>query len=459
MKKENISIEEYAIILKENAIIEGAFQDLWWSEWCFNYSNAWVLYRDKLIWLWRKFFVNNQDNVFEIDSPTINKRIMLEKSGHTKTFFDYVVINPKSWLKHRIDKLIEDQFPKIQVINKEQWYLDFIKENDLIFKWDWGNKVKNVKIEEEKLMFELQTKDLMRPETCQNIFVDWFNLVKNNWKISGNFPYAIAQVWKWYRKEISWAQNSLFRRKEFYMGEIEWYCREEDSWLIFDQALKQCEEFYYDILWFSKENLRFRDLPKDDLAHYSKRTIDVEYRFPWWWVEIQWLANRTNYDVNNHHSRKDVHVIEPSFWLDRLMLSILFEQLEIVKDEEWNYLPKLNYPANLQPYDITILPVVDSSKYNLLEHYKQCKWMLWDKYNILFLDQNKWSMPKRMLQSDLIWAKLNIILDQDVWEKVWSRVNDWTVQIRRSGASKKEQVKVGFDRLELIKAIEENLSS
>lgn len=457
MKKQDITIEQFANILKQNAIIEQAFQDIWWSEWCFNYSNAWVLYKEKLIKLWRNFFVNNQDDVFEIDSPTINKRIMLDRSGHTKTFFDYVVVNPKSWLKHRIDKLIEEQYPEVQVINQVKWYQDFIKENELIFKWDWANKVKDVKIEEEKLMFELQTKDLMRPETCQNIFVDWFNLAKNNWKISWNLPYAIAQIWKWYRKEISWAQNSLLRRKEFYMAELEWYCREEDSSMIFEKALSQCKEFYYKILGFSEKNLRFRDLPKEDLAHYSKRTIDVEYKFPWWWAEIQWLANRTNYDISNQHWRKDVHVIEPSFWIDRLMLAIIFEGLEIIKDEDWTNLFKFNYPANLQPYDLTILPVVDSSKYNLLDHYKQCKKLLWDKYNILFLDQNKWSMPKRMLNSDCIWAKLNIVLDQDVWEKIWSRVNDGTVQLRKIWASKKEQIKIEFDKKSLLNWIEEML--
>ena len=457
MKKENITIEEFANILKKNAIIEQAFQDIWWSEWCFNYSNAWVLFKDKLIKLWRNFFVNNQDDVFEMDSPTINKRIMLDRSGHTKTFFDYIVVNPKSLLKHRIDKLIEEQYPDIQVINQVKWYQDFIKNNDLIFKWDWGNKVKDVKIEEEKLMYELQTKDLLRPETCQNIFVDWFNLAKNNWKISWNMPYAIAQIWKWYRKEISWAQNSLFRRKEFYMAEIEWFCREEDASIVFEKALSDCKQFYYEILWFSEKNLRFRDLPKEDLAHYSKRTIDVEYKFPWWWTEIQWLANRGNYDISNQHWRKDVHVIEPSFGLDRLMLSIIFDWLEIIKDEDGVNLHKFNYPANLQPYDITILPVVDSSKYNLLEHYKQCKKLVWDKYNILFLDQNKWSMPKRMLSSDCIWAKWNIILDQDIWEEIWSRVNDGTVQLRKNWASKKEQIKVRFERKELIIGIDEML--
>jgi len=65
------------------------------------------------------------------------------------------------------------------------------------------------------------------------------------------------------------------------MAELEWYCREEDSSMIFEKALSQCKEFYYKILGFSEKNLRFRDLPKEDLAHYSKRTIDVEYKFPW----------------------------------------------------------------------------------------------------------------------------------------------------------------------------------
>lgn len=455
MKKEKISIEEFAIILKQNWIIEMAYQDIWWNEGFFNYSQTWVLYKDKFINLWRKFFVNSSEDVFEIDWPTINKRSMLEKSWHLTTFFDYIVINPKSGLKHRIDKLIEQQYPDTQISNIKEWYLEFLKNNEVIFEWDWWNRVINVAIEEEKLMYEIQTWDLLRPETAQNIFVDWFNLVKNNSKISWNMPFAIAQVGKAYRKEISWAQSSLFRRKEFYQCELEWYCSGEDAGKIFENEVKRCEKFYYDILWFSKDRLRFRDIPKEDLSHYSKKTFDVEYKFPWWWTEIQGLANRTTFDINNHHDRKDVHIIEPSFGVDRIMLAVIFEHLEIIKDEEWNDHFKFNYPANLQPYDITILPVVDSSKYNLQKHFEQCKEMIWDKYNILFLDQNHGSMPKRMLESDLIWAKLNIILDQDVWEAEWTRLNDWTIQIRKNWADKKKQEKIKFNKKDLILAIEE----
>lgn len=457
MKKTDITIEHFAKILKANAIIEIAYTELWWNEWFFNYSNAWVLFKDKFTSLWRNFFVNYEENVFEIDGPTINKRIMLDRSGHTKTFFDYVVVNPKSWLKHRIDKLIESQFPEVEVSNNVKWYQDFLDKNEVIFEWDGGNRVKDVKIEQEKLMYELNTQDLMRPETAQNIFVDWFNLLKNNQKITGNLPYAIAQVGKGYRKEISGSQSSLFRRKEFFMAEIEWYTSAEDASRVFEYSLERCKKFYYDLLGFSKDNLRFRDLPKEDLAHYSKRTIDVEYKFPWWWVEIQWLANRTTYDIKNQHWREDIHVIEPSFGVDRILLAILFEHLSIITDADKCEHIALSYPANLQPYDISILPVVDTSKYNLQKHFDECKEMLWGNYNILLLDQNRWTMPKRMLMSDLMWVKVNIVLDQDVGEAIWTRTNDWTVQLRQCFAWKKDQFKVKFEKKELLLALFEKM--
>lgn len=458
MQKSEITIEQFSSILKTNWIIEPAYTQIWWMEWAYNYWNAWVLFRDKFLKLWRKFFVNSEENVFEMDGPTINKRSILEKSWHVKTFFDYVVRNPENWLKHRVDKLIEDQFPEIEVLNSPEFFKKFLSENEVIFKWDWDNRVSaDLEIEQEKLMFELNTWDLMRPETAQNIFVDWLEMLKNNWKISWNLPFAIAQIWKWYRKEISWAQNSLFRRKEFYMAEIEAFSNEENADENYEYWLEKMRTFYYDVLWFSEGNLRFRDLPKEDLAHYSKRTVDMEYKFPWGWVEIWWCANRWTYDMNNQHWITDQYIAEPTFWVDRIMLAIIFENLEIIQDQEWNDHYKFSYPANLQPYDLAILPVVDSSKYNLLKHYKQTKKMVWDKYDFIFLDQNKWPMPKRMLHADLIWCKANIVLDQDVWEELGSRVNDWTVQIRKNWANKKEQEKVKFDKKELVNYLEEKV--
>ena len=459
MKKSEITIEQFATILKQNAIIEPAFTWVWWMEWAYNYSNAWVLFTNKFMDLWRKFFVNCEENVFLMDWPTINKREVLEKSGHTETFFDYIMRNPKSGLKHRCDKLIEDQFPDIEVLNSPEFFRKFFKENDVIFKWDWNNIVSpDLEIEQEKLMFELNTLDLMRPETAQNIFCDWLELIKNNWKISWNFPLWIAQVWKWYRKEISWAQNSLMRRKEFYMAEVEYFSTsDEENDKAFDYRLEKQKDFFLNILWFSEENIRFRDLPKEDLAHYSKRTTDTEYKFPWWWAEIWWLANRWTYDMWKQHDRDDLFVVEPTFWVDRILLAIIFEKMEIFEDNEKNKHFKFNYPANLQPYDLAILPVVDSSKYNLMQHYKETKKMLWDKYDILFLDQNRWAMPKRMMMADLMWCKANIVLDQDLWEELWSRLNDWTVKIRKNWAWKKEQEKVEFEKNKLLNYLDEKI--
>ncbi|MCD5383029.1 hypothetical protein LR002_02815 [Candidatus Gracilibacteria bacterium] len=459
MKKSEITIEQFANILKQNAIIEPAFTGIGGMEGAYNYSNAGVLFTNKFLDLWRKFFVNSEENVFLMDGPTINKRELLDKSGHTKTFFDYIIRNPESGLKHRCDKLIEDQFPKIEVVNTVNFYKNFFEKNNVIFKGDGENRVSHeLEIEEEKLMFELNTLDLMRPETAQNIFADGLEIMKNNGKISGNFPLGIAQIGKGYRKEISGAQNSLFRRKEFYMAEIEYFSQsDEENDKSFEFWLEKQKEFFLEILGFSEENIRFRDLSKDDLAHYSKRTVDTEYKFPWGWMEIGGLANRGTYDMKNQHGREDLFVVEPTFGVDRILLAIIFENLEMFKDNEGNEHFKFNYPANLQAYDLAILPVVDSSKYNLAEHYKQLKKIIWDKYDFVFLDQNKGPMPKRMMQADLMGCKANIILDQDIGEELGSRLNDGTVKVRKNGAGKKEQEKVEFEKNKLINYLEEKI--
>jgi hypothetical protein len=90
----------------------------------------------------------------------------------------------------------------------------------------------------------------------------------------------------------------------------------------------------------------------------------------------------------------------------------------------------------------------------LKKHFEELKKMLWWKYNFIFLDQNKGSMPKRMLLADNLWCKLNIILDQDIWEKLGTRLNDWTIKFRKKWAGKKEQVKVDFSKKEIISKIE-----
>jgi glycyl-tRNA synthetase len=207
----------------------------------------------------------------------------------------------------------------------------------------------------------------LRPETCQSIFVDFKDIYSTS---RMKIPFGIGQIGKSFRNEVN-PRNFIFRSREFEQMEIEFFCREEEELQWFDHWMGQIWKWYLD-LGIREAKLRWYEHPKESLAHYSKRTVDVEYEFPFGWGELQGLANRGNYDLTQHskHSGKDLSffdeekkeryiptVIEPSAGADRTCLAVL---CDAYAEEEVNGETRtvMRFSPKLAPVKAGVFPLV-----------------------------------------------------------------------------------------------------
>ena len=173
----------------------------------------------------------------------------------------------------------------------------------------------------------------LRPETAQGMFVNFKNVVDSFYP---DIPFGLAQIGKAFRNEIS-PRDFTFRSREFEQMEIEYFVEEKDWENIFDDWMK---EFYkwFDLIGLDKKDIHELDVPKEDRAHYSKKTIDFEYDFPFGTKELYGLAYRTDFDLKSHADKSGKkleyrpkgegepftpHCIEPTFGVDRTIMAVL----------------------------------------------------------------------------------------------------------------------------------------
>jgi glycyl-tRNA synthetase len=264
---------------------------------------------------WWYFFVHLRDDMLGLDASIIMHPAVWKASGHVDAFHDILVDCKSCKKRFRQDHLEGDRCP------------------------DCGGELTEPRAFNSMLRTRLGVSDdtavetYLRPETCQAIFVDFKEIVSSS---RVKLPFGIAQIGKAFRNEVN-PRNFIFRSREFEQMEIEYFCRAEEE----EQWFEHWQEQIW--TWFTsvglKENkLRWYEHKKEDLAHYSKRTADVEYEFPFGWGELQGLANRGTYDLTQHmkHSGKDLSffdpetqehilptVIEPSAGVDRVALALL----------------------------------------------------------------------------------------------------------------------------------------
>jgi glycyl-tRNA synthetase len=217
----------------------------------------------------------------------------------------------------------------------------------------------------------------LRPETAQGIFVNFKNIQQT---MRLRLPFGVAQIGKAFRNEIT-PGNFTFRTREFEQMEIEYFVEEKEWEKAFEMWKKLVWEWFL-ALGIAEERLRVREHDKDELSHYSKRTLDIEYQFPWGWGELFGLAYRTDFDLAQHEkfSGQDLHytdpddptrkflphVIEPSFGVDRTVLTLLIEAYTEDKapsakgEEETRTVMK--FAKDIVPVDVAVLPLSKSEK-------------------------------------------------------------------------------------------------
>jgi glycyl-tRNA synthetase len=295
----------------------------------------------------------------------------------------------------RADKIIEDYIEKTkdQELPREwawEWtpseYLkEYIQKKEIVCPFCWSKDFSDIR--KFNLMFKTfqwVTEDstsqiYLRPETAGWIFVNFWNIARTSRK---KIPFWVAQIWKSFRNEIT-PGNFIFRTREFEQMEIEYFCEPWKDLELHKQWIEDFMNFFTNTLSIQKENLRLRDHWPDELSFYSNATTDIEYNYPFGWWELQWIADRTDYDLKVHmkESKADLsyfdpisnkkyipYVIEPSLWLTRLLLVVLIDSYTIDEKNERTYL-KLD--PKIAPIKVWVLPVVKKIWEQAKQIYKQ----------------------------------------------------------------------------------------
>lgn len=367
--------------------------------------------------LWWKKFVESREDMVALQSGIIMNPKVWEKSGHVSGFTDPLVECKKCKKRFREDHLQEqgqDKCPdcKGELINARKF--------NLMFKTFIGP------VEDKS------SEVYLRPETAQGMFVNYENILNTTRK---KLPFGIAQTGKVFRNEIT-PKNFIFRVLEFEQMEIEYFCEEKDWEKYFDYWQKQMADWLADI---SVKNYKIREHGKDELSHYSKKTIDFEYLYPFGQKELYGLAYRTDFDLKAHgFVHASAHVIEPSMGLERTALAVL---CEAYCEEDKRIVLKLN--PKLAPYKAAVFPLL-KNKPELVKKAREVFSMLLEKMPVAWDDRG--NIGKRYLSQDEIGTPECITID-------FQTLEDDSVTVRDRNTTRQKRVKINAINL---KACREN---
>ena len=382
---------------------------------------------------WRKRFIQERNNSYEVDADILMHPRVWEASGHVQSFSDPLIDCKYCKTRHRADNLVEEFDPNSHADGMSQDELmEYIRTNKV--PCPKCGKSDFTDIRQFNLMFQTYrgvTNDsksiiYLRPENAQGEYVNYLNVLRS---MRCKLPFSIGQIGKAFRNEIT-PGNFTFRTIEFEQMEFQTFCKEGTDSDLYNYFKEYGKKFYMD-LGIKESNLRFHDHEK--LAHYAKEACDIEYSFPFGWGEINGTHNRTNYDLTRHTEYSGIkqeyldpetnekyipYIIESTYGLDRSVLAFLFEAYnkEILEDGSEREVLKLH--PYLAPYKVSVLPLVKKV------HSEKAK----EIYNLLSKNfmtsyDDSSSIGKRYRRSDAIGTPFCITIDDET-------LNNNTITIR-----------------------------
>jgi len=329
---------------------------------CWDYGPLGVELKNNLKNYWWKRMVRDRDDVVGLDGAILTHQAVLKASGHVDTFSDPMIDCKTCQARHRADQLAEKD-GKLQCAKCGGTDLGDVKDFNLMFKTTVG--ASSAEDDPDAVAY-------LRPETAQTIFVQFKNVVDSS---RVKVPFGIAQIGKAYRNEIN-PRNFTFRSREFEQMEIEFFCRPEDGMALTDEWLETRLSWYGEV-GIPREKLHVLDVPEDERAHYSQKTYDIEYEFPFGIQELEGVAYRGDYDLSKHaeasgkpmeyfdqaSGEKFVpHVVEPSAGADRTVLAVLCEAFdeETVTDEKGKEEVRtvMRFDPKMAPVKVAIFPLL-----------------------------------------------------------------------------------------------------
>ncbi len=424
--------------------------------------------------LWWKMFVEQRPDIVGIDGDIILHPRTWEASGHVATFNDPMVECTETNKRYRADHLIEEQTG----VDTEGWELDkitkFIKENGVVCpetkKQTLGPARKFSQMFSTKMAKTSDKGDdlaYLRPETAQAIFLEFKNVVDS---ARVRVPFGIAQIGKAFRNEIT-PGNFIFRRLEFEQMEIEYFIvppegfEEDEENLMkiphLDQWPKEMQDYingifdvwenamknWCDVIGLEAERCHIKDHAPEKLSHYSKRTFDIEFDFPFGQKELYGCAYRTNFDLSQHEkfSKKKLkyrdpitnkeyipHVIEPTFGVDRSILAILTSAYEEENLEGGDIRTVLRLKPVIAPVKVAVLPL--TKKDGLPEKAQEVLAMVSSFGNCEYDDGG--NIGKRYRRQDEIGTPVCVTIDYETFD-------DACVTVRDRDSMEQERVRIG----------------
>lgn len=410
----------------------------------YSYGPYGVLLKNNIKNLWWKMFVLDRPDIVGIDGPIILHPKVWEASGHTKGFNDAFIDCKNCKQRYRADHLIEEATGEDLEGKPLSELNDYLKKHQIkcpnCGEQNW-TEVKKLNLMFVTHMNGFQGEIYLRPETAGAIFVD-FKQVLDSMRVK--IPFGIAQIGKAFRNEIV-TGNFIFRTREFEQMEIEYFISPKENWKkIFEKWLSEQEKFAK-ALGIPKKDLRRYEHPKEKLSHYSKKTVDLEYNFPFKFTELFGLAYRTDFDLKQHSQYSNIdlrytdpqsgekyipHVIEPTFGLDRAFLAAICSAYH---EEKVNNETRvvLRLPKELAPIKVAVFPLL-KNKPKLIKKAKDIFKSLSTEFVCEFDDNG--NIGKRYRRQDEIGTPYCITVDFDTLE-------DDSVTVRDRDSMKQEKVK------------------
>lgn len=415
-------------------------------------ANTWdfghygVLLKNNLRDWWWKRFVLNRDDMVSVDASVILNPKVWEASGHVKSFNDPLIDCRRCHYRVRADHLIEESL-NLKVEGKSFNELtSLIKINKL--KCPKCGQSDFTDVRKFNLLFETfigiieekKAKAYLRGELAQGIFINFKNIINT---LRVKIPFGIASIGSVFRNEITLGQ-SVFRTLQFDLMEFEYFIHPETWKEMFGYWQKEMYNWAREI-GLKPERLRWREHNPEERSHYSKKTTDLEYNFPFGWKEIWGLAYRTDFDLKNHteHSGVDLsyqdiksgrkfipHVIEPTFGLSRLVLTVIVNAYD---EEEINGKKRIVLRLNpkIAPVKVAVFPLQKDEK--LRELARKVYLNLKEKFVSEFDDSG--NIGKMYRRQDEIGTPFCVTID-------YQSLEDETVTIRDRDTMKQERIKI-----------------
>ena len=397
---------------------------------------------------WWKFFVESRPDMVGLESTVIMNPKIWEASGHLENFTDPLVEDKVTHVRYRADHILEDKgvdpsgmsleemgrkIREMSIVSPEGNELTEPRQFNLMFKTYIGPT-------EEKTAAAY-----LRPELAQGMFVDFPEILRVTRK---RLPFGIAQTGKVFRNEIT-TGNFIFRLKEFNLMEFEYFVRPEEWERHFEFWLGEMKK-WMKAIGLRDEDLRFREVPEGERAHYSKRTVDVEYNFPFGVKELQAIAYRSDFDLRNHAEKSGAdmsyadpktgerfipHAIEPTFGIDRAALAVICsayrEEEARTASGETELRTVLRLPKDLAPFKAAVLPL--SAKEELSSIAREVASELRQHFAVDY-DETQ-SIGKRYRRQDEIGTPYCVTVDFDT-------INDRAVTVRDRDTMRQERVNI-----------------